>query len=224
MITLKVKLLIGLALVIQLIIITLWLAKPSENKVLPPPLISGSMLLQPVVLPVFSLLDHNNDRFQQANMKGSWHVLAYGFTHCPDVCPTALQLLKQLRQRTQQEQYFDDIEILFYTIDPSRDSAIALANYVSNVGGNITGLMPTNANEAVPIEQSLGLKSAITNNLAGNNDNYQVGHGASLYLFDEQARLQAILQPQQDDFGRSSFDAEMLYKDYIAVREHASLR
>jgi cytochrome oxidase Cu insertion factor (SCO1/SenC/PrrC family) len=113
---------------------------------------------------------------------------------------------------------------LFYTIDPSRDSAIALANYVSNVGGNITGLMPSNANEAVPIEQSLGLKSAITNNLAGNNDNYQVGHGASLYLFDEQARLQAILQPQQDDFGRSSFDAEMLYKDYIAVREHASLR
>ena len=110
---------------------------------------------------------------------------------------------------------FQNLQVLFYTIDPGRDSAEQLANYVPWFDKRFVGLRADSAIQAERFEQSLGMQSFISPEEGGA---YQVAHGFRLYLLDDQGRLRASLAPSSDRDGRKYFEPQKLLHDYLALR------
>ena len=185
---------------------------------------SATLLEQPRALTSFTLVDHHNKPFTQFDLKGKWHLLAYGFLNCVDICPTTLMLLNQLQLRLQADNKYQDINLLFYSIDPDRDTVDKLAEYVPFFGANIIGLKPADSElvngASKRFEQELGIRVRI-DNTEGDKDAYKVSHGVAIYLIDPQGRLHAVFKPSVDPFGINHFNHEDLYHDYVLIRKLA---
>src|SRR5262249_15377505 len=91
-----------------------------------PALASGTWLPQPRALPDFQLLDDSGRPFTRRELQGTPTLVFFGFTHCPDVCPTTLMKLAQVMKRAGQPQ----LRVLLVSVDPQRDSPQALAQYL----------------------------------------------------------------------------------------------
>src|SRR6202161_4902757 len=89
----------------------------------------------------FSLVDQNGKSVTDAELKGKWQLVFFGYTHCPDICPTALNdlslALDQLGAKKQ------DVGIVFISVDPDRDTPAVLKSYVGSFGGPIVALTGT---------------------------------------------------------------------------------
>ncbi|AQS35234.1 hypothetical protein Sps_00009 [Shewanella psychrophila] len=186
---------------------------------------SASLLQKPIKLSDFTLVNQHNQYFTQTDLRGQWHILAYGYLNCPDVCPATLLLLNSLMLSLQKNHQFEDVQLLFYTIDPSRDSIEKLAEYVAFFGEDIIGLKPVEVElydgMAKRFEQELGIRVKISRQMEG-EDIYQVGHGVAIYLLDPQGRLHAVFEPSLDPFGNRHFNKDDIYHDYVLIRKNAA--
>src|SRR5579862_5099569 len=93
----------------------------------------------------FELVDQNGKSFTDADLKGKWHLVFFGYTHCPDVCPTTLNDLSLALDRLGAKK--DRVGIVFISVDPERDTPDVLKSYVGAFGGPIVAL--TGSPEAV---------------------------------------------------------------------------
>ncbi len=85
----------------------------------------------PKPLTAFALTDHKNRVFDLASLKGKWSFLFFGFTHCPDVCPTTLAVLARAHDSIAKNTVgAEDIQFVFISVDPNRDTASKLEQYV----------------------------------------------------------------------------------------------
>lgn len=198
-----------LALVVSALVM-LWPQGPA------PPNIQGAILPTPKPLPEFRLTDHTGQPFTQTELNGDWHLISYGFTHCPDICPTTLFELARFRRQLDTYDRFTDLRILFYTIDPERDTQAQLANYVPWFHDNFVGLRTDNAAQAEVFQSSLGLTAQV--NPADTPEDYQVAHGMRLYLLDSEGRYRASLEPTRDRDGTQYYEPDRLLQDYLALR------
>ncbi|NRB24143.1 MAG: SCO family protein [Shewanella sp.] len=223
----KTKLLLGASILIMVTLVLIGIsfilvkASPSVNL----PLQSASLLQEPITLSDFTLVNHHNQSFTQADLLGQWHLLAYGYLNCPDVCPATLLLLNSLMHSIQKDNQFTDVQLLFYTIDPGRDSIERLAEYVAFFGKGIIGLKSIEVGGldgmAKRFEQELGIRVKISTQMES-EDSYQVGHGVAIYLLDPQGRLHAVFEPSVDPFGNRHFNKDDIYHDYVLIRKHAN--
>jgi protein SCO1/2 len=152
-----------------------------------PGLVAGTRMPQPRPVAGFSLQDHHGAVFGNAQLAGRPSLVFFGFTHCPDVCPTTLALMAQLAR----EPRLAALRLVFVTVDPKRDDATTLANYVRAFGDSITGLRGEDA-ALEPLLQSLGAARSVQQ-LAGGD--YVVDHSATLFFVDAQGRLAAVFTP-----------------------------
>jgi protein SCO1/2 len=166
-----------------------------------PALVAGTRLPQPRPVAEFSLQDHRGAAFGAATLRGQSSLVFFGFTHCPDVCPTTLALMAQLAR----EPSLKSLRLVFVTVDPQRDDTTTLANYVQAFGGSITGLRGEDA-QLEPLLQSLGAARAVQP-LAGGD--YSVDHSATLFYVDAQGRLAAVFTPP--------FSFALLRDDLVAL-------
>jgi len=196
------------------------------NKPESPPVIQGVVLPDAQSIPKFSLLDHHNQPFGNADLLGQWHLISYGFTTCPDVCPTTLAQLAQLKELLKQSG--DELNILFYTVDHRRDTVTQLAAYMPFFHPEFTGLthLDSNDNQHLPFEKGLGIAAILTptgqksdEGDSGEQD-YQVSHGVTLFLLNPQGQLQAILKPGSDEVRNKVFDAHTIYNDFLKIRAY----
>lgn len=194
-------------------LIILWPQGPA------PPAIQGALLPTPKPLPDFRLTDHHGQPFTQHDLKGRWHLISYGFTHCPDICPTTLFELADFRRQLEKHGQYTDLQILFYTIDPERDTFTQLADYVPWFHDTFIGLRAGDPTQADLFQTSLGLTARVT----PSNDpaEYQVAHGMRLYLLDSQGQYRASLEPTRDRDGTQYYEPERLLADYLALRNWA---
>jgi len=196
----------------------------------PLPEINGVILPEAKTLEPFRLVNHNNLDFSNADLLGRWHLLAYGYTDCPDVCPTTLSVLNKFDIILQKNEGLSDTKILFYTIDPERDTVKRLAQYLPFFNAKFTGLTRRLALGYAhqPFEQGLGLLAELTpvaSELAHGIKNYTVAHGYTLYVINPKGKLQAVLQPQSSDDGeRLFFTEQKIYTDYRAIRHYIASR
>ncbi|WP_415641212.1 SCO family protein [Shewanella violacea] len=215
----------GILLMVTLVLVSISFmlvkASPSVNLSLQ----SASLLQEPITLSDFTLVNHHKQYFTQADLRGQWHLLAYGYLNCPDVCPATLLLLNSLMFSLQKDNQFADVQLLFYTIDPDRDSTEKLAEYVAFFGEDIIGLKPVDtevlAGIAKQFEQELGIRVKISRP-EGDEGSYQVGHGLAIYLLDPQGRLHAVFEPSVDPFGNRHFTKDDIYHDYVLIRKNAN--
>lgn len=194
------------------------------NRPAPPPKIQGVFLAQALPLSDFQLLDHRDQVFTNDNLNGRWHLVSYGFTTCPDVCPTTLSQLAQV-SRDVQAQGRDELSVLFYTVDPQRDTVAQLASYVQFFDPGFTGLRHEDGNDLyLPFEQGLGIVAQLLPlegpGIDPADNEYQVVHGVKLLLLNPQGQLQAILEPDDNFSGAHTFTPATITRDYLAIRDY----
>ena len=152
-----------------------------------PALAAGTRMPQPRPVAAFSLQDHHGAAFGNAQLAGMPSLVFFGFTHCPDVCPTTLALMAQLAR----EPNLGALRLVFITVDPHRDDTATLASYVQAFGPSILGVRGEDP-QLEPLLQSLGAARSVQQ-LAGGE--YSVDHSATLFFVDAQGRLAAVFTP-----------------------------
>jgi protein SCO1 len=153
----------------------------------PVPLAAGTWLPEPRPLAPFNATSTTGASFDQAALAGHPHLLFFGFTYCPDVCPTTLATVARVMRQLPPS--LSDLELLFVSVDPERDSLPVLRQYVSAYDPRFTGLRTNTLAELQPLLQSLGA-IAVRVELPGGG--YTMDHTAALYLLDRQGRYRAV--------------------------------
>ncbi|PXX79416.1 SCO family protein [Rivihabitans pingtungensis] len=140
--------------------------------------ISGSLTLQD-----FTLTDHNGQPRKLSEFRGKPVAVYFGYTHCPDVCPTTLaELAQSMRELGPQA---DQVQVLFITIDPARDTQALLKSYAPAFDPRFIGLTGSPAQ----IASVAGQFRALYRRQDGANGDYTMDHSAGAYLLDRDGKL-----------------------------------
>jgi len=157
-----------------------------------PSLESGTSLPQARVLPDFNLVDTQGRAASPAALRGHPTLVFFGFTHCPDVCPTTLALLANVqKQAVQQHPAMAGIKVALISVDPERDTPEQLGSYIASFRGDLIGLTGS-ASEIVKATRAFGVAAARVD-LGGGN--YTMDHSAAVFALDSQARIVAVFTP-----------------------------
>ena len=152
-----------------------------------PSLEAGTSLPQPRVLPDFSLVDTHGAPASRATLRGQPTLVFFGFTHCPDVCPTTLALLASV----QRQAAVPGLKVALISVDPERDTPQQLGSYIASFGGEFIGLTGS-APEILKATRGFGVAAARVE-LAGGD--YTMDHSAVVFALDSQARIVAVFTP-----------------------------
>jgi protein SCO1 len=142
----------------------------------------GARLPQAIARPDFTLTDTQGAPFDfRKETKGQLTLLAFGYTHCPDVCPVQMaNIAAALRRLSRADQ--QRVRVVFITTDPPRDTAQRLRNWLNSFNPAFVGLRGTAA-EIEHAEQAVGVALATRQATAPGNADYTVGHAAQVYAF-----------------------------------------
>ena len=155
----------------------------------------GVLIRYPVakaVSPV-ELIDRHGQPWSPEALRGRYTVAFFGFTHCPDICPTALAMLKSARQQWQALPEAQQPQVLFVSVDPKRDTPTQLGQYVDFFDPAILAVTGQAA-QMLPWTRSLGIVYEFTATGPGEFD-YTVDHSGSILLIDPQLQLIGIYRP-----------------------------
>ena len=152
-----------------------------------PSLESGTSLPKPRVLAPFNLLDAQGRPASANTLRGHPTLVFFGFTHCPDVCPTTLALLTSV----QKQAALPNLKIALISVDPLRDTPEQLGRYVSSFGGDLIGLTGS-ASGIVSATKSFGVAFERVDLPGGD---YTMDHSATIFVLDSAARIVAVFTP-----------------------------
>ena len=127
----------------------------------------------------FTLSDHSGKKRTLADFKGKAVVIFFGYTHCPDVCPTTMIELKNAMQQLGSRA--DQVQVLFVSVDPERDTQAVLSQYVPVFDSRFLGLSGT----AKELAEVAGRYKIIYQKQVGSSGDYTVDHSAGSYLIDK---------------------------------------
>lgn len=140
-----------------------------------------------------ALTDQSGAPFRAARLAGRPYTLFFGFTHCPDICPTTLLQMSSLLQKLGADA--DRLAILFVTVDPERDTAEALKSYLTSFDPRIIALTGTPAQ----IKSVAAAWKAVYDRIDEDNNNYTIAHSAHVYLMDRSSHQRGTLNFQEDE-------------------------
>jgi protein SCO1/2 len=180
------------------------LSKPKDNA-----LAATGILPTPRPLPAFSLTRADHKTLSRKDLRGKWSLLFFGYTHCPDICPTTLAELAQARQLlTADSKVLDETQFIFVSVDPARDTPESLRDYVHYFSPDFiaaTGSTQQLADItlALDIKYSRGEASV---------DGYAVNHSSAVVLIDPQVRYYARL--------KAPHYGEEVRQHFLTLRKH----
>ncbi len=131
-----------------------------------------------------NLTDHTGAPRALADFKGKVVALFFGYTHCPDVCPTTMADLKQAMKLLGAQS--DDVQVLFVTLDPERDTREVLAQYVPSFDPRFIGLYGTKDEIAKVTDDFKIFASRVQNS---GRSGYTIDHSAGVYLYDKTGKI-----------------------------------
>jgi len=155
-----------------------------------PALQAGVLLPQPRAVSDFQLIDQDGKPFTGERLKDHWSLLFVGFTHCPDVCPTTLALMKSLEQRLQAGHR--PLQLLFISADPQRDTPEKLKSYIRYFSPTLTGATGT-PETLTRLCADLGL--AYVKVPGATENDYVIDHSTALVLLNPDGRVAGYFQP-----------------------------
>ena len=158
---------------------------------------SGTLLPRPKALADFDLVDTQGAAASPASLRTHPTLVFFGFTHCPDVCPTTLALLA----RVQKQVAMPNLKVALISVDPERDTPQQLGKYISSFGGDLIGLTGAPP-EHVKARESFGVAAARVDLPGGD---YTMDHSATIFALDSEAHIVAVFTPP--------FDAGALTRD-----------
>jgi len=128
----------------------------------------------------FSLFDTDGKQVADGNFRGKLMLVMFGYTHCPDVCPTELQNIAEVMDKLGADA--SQVAPVFITVDPQRDTQQVLASYLKSFRPAITGL--TGSSDEVA--SAAKAYRVYFRKAAGDAENYTVDHSAFIYLMDRE--------------------------------------
>jgi protein SCO1/2 len=155
-----------------------------------PPSAAGDTILSSAIGGPFRLTDQNGKPFTDADLKGKWHLVFFGYTHCPDVCPTTLNELSLAIDKLDRGQR-KDIGVVFISVDPERDTPKVLKSYVESFDAPITGLTGSAA-EVKRAARDYHVYYARHERADGG---YDMDHSAVIYVMDPRGRFTGTITP-----------------------------
>jgi len=158
--------------------------------------IHATVLGEPRDVQPFTLTDHTGKNFDNRSLQGRWSFIFFGYTHCPDVCPTSLSVLNSVAHKL--EDVESRVQFVFISIDPERDTPEKLGQFVSYFNGAFIGA--TGTGETInALTRQLGVIYTRVTEASGSDNsgenNYLMDHSASVLLFDPAGRFHAVFTP-----------------------------
>lgn len=135
------------------------------------------------------LTDHTGQTRRLADFKGKAVVIFFGYTQCPDVCPTTLSAMTEVLKLLGNDA--GKVQVLFVTIDPERDTRELLAAYVPQFHPSFIGL---SADLATTAATALEFKVFYQKQPGSSPKTYTVDHSANSYIYDPQGRLRLFVK------------------------------
>jgi protein SCO1/2 len=131
-----------------------------------------------------NLTDHTGKPRSLNDFKGKVVALFFGYTHCPDVCPTTMTDFKQVRKLL--NGHADELQVVFVTLDPERDTQALLAEYVPAFDARFLGLYGSKEQTALVLKDFKIFAAKVENK---GRSGYTIDHSAGVYLFDKTGRI-----------------------------------
>jgi len=164
----------------------------------------------------FELTDHHNQAFNKDNLSNKWSWIFFGYTSCPDVCPTTLQELNFVYDEL--KAVSENTQVLLVSVDPNRDTPTKLSQYIAYFNQEFIALTG-NHGVLFPFARNIGLMYAINEPEGEDADknSYLVDHSASLVLVNPQGKIAAIFRPKQALGVLPTIDGEKLVNDFAKI-------
>lgn len=140
----------------------------------------------------FTLTGADGRPFARSRLAGQPYAIFFGFTHCPDICPTTLARLARLRGQVGPGEPF---RIVFVTVDPERDGTAEVGKYGELFNSPVIGLTGSPA-QIAQVKKQFGIFSQKVPDEGGG---YSVDHTASVLLFDRAGKFVATISPEEGD-------------------------
>lgn len=140
----------------------------------------------------FSLPDHNGQMRSLTDFRGKAVVVFFGFTHCPDVCPTTMAEMAAVMQQLGPQA--DRVQVLFVTVDPERDTPQILSQYVPAFDSRFLGLTGTVEQTEKVVKEFKAFYQKVPGKEPGS---YTVDHTAGSYVFDPEGRVRLFVRHGQ---------------------------
>ena len=140
----------------------------------------------------FELRDHNGNRVNENSLRGRASLVFFGFTFCPDICPTTLAEISNWLTKLNASS--DQLNAIFITVDPERDTPSVMRDYISNFDPSIQGWTGTQA-QITNIAAIFGVK--YEKQILADGD-YTMNHSAGVYLFDATGKLAGIIDIHEE--------------------------
>jgi protein SCO1/2 len=141
----------------------------------------------------FSLTDHHGKKRELAEFKGQLVVMFYGYTQCPDVCPTTMTEMQGVMELLGKDA--SRVQVMFVTVDPERDTQELLSQYVPAFDKRFLGLRPQSIEELEKITKDF---KVFYKKVPGKSPtSYTIDHTAGSYVFDTKGQLRLFLKHHQ---------------------------
>ncbi len=141
----------------------------------------------------FSLVDHRGEEFTERSLDGDWTLLFFGFTYCPDVCPTTMAFLSQLSESLEGTEA-ETTEVVMLSVDPARDTVQQLASYVPYFDPDFTGLTGDFA-EVLSVARRF---NSPFRKVTSDDGDYQVDHSANVILINPRGDFHGFFRAPLD--------------------------
>lgn len=141
----------------------------------------------------FLLIDHHGQQRQLSDFKGKLVVMFFGYTQCPDVCPTTMTEMQGVMSLLGKDA--SRVQVVFVTVDPDRDTQKLLSEYVPSFDERFLGLRPASVADLEKVTKDF--KVFYSKVPGKSNTSYTIDHTAGSYVFDTNGTLRLFLKHQQ---------------------------
>jgi protein SCO1 len=187
-------------------------AKENESKPEAISLINATVLPHDKELAAFQLVGANQPTFTNADLKGHWSLVFFGFTNCPGLCPSTLTTLNKMYEKLTAEKQADMPQVVFISVDPDRDTPPRIAEYLRGFNKNFVGATGTQEQLDQLTHELSVLYMKITQPGHENDKTYTIDHSGTILVIDPTGNWYALFN--------TPHDANNIAKDYQTIVSH----
>lgn len=167
---------------------------------------------KPKQLPEFSMMAHTNTEFTEQNLLGKWSIVFFGFTFCPDICPTTMASLGEIADNLPSE-IAEQTQFVFVSVDPERDTVEQLSQYIPFFNEEFIGLVGT-SDQLEIFSKSLGAVYV----KVPFGDSYQMQHTGRVFIINPQGQRFGIFA--EDHTNPGILDVATMTSDLTQIIRH----
>ena len=161
-----------------------------------------------VTLKEFSLTNQHNQSFTLEQLRNRQSLIFFGYTSCPDICPTTLSTLNILFKLLEKKQASENLQVVFITVDPERDNIEKLNAYMNYFNEDFIAATG-NKDEIDKVAKQFNAAYFIENDNA--SENYLISHASSIFLVNQETKIIASFSPPHNP--------DILAEQYLKIRE-----